>query len=1086
MKEKICPYPGLRPFAQEESIFFKGRDLHIRQVINQIEERKFIMITGASGDGKSSLVYAGVIPSAMAGFFHAEYNNWLFIDFKPERSPLDNLSNVVSDKLGIENKTVAQKLKYGFSSLINLYKSTDYYIDKEGEDWQLADSYEKKKRKNKAANLFILADQFEEFFTNKENYNNGKPSNQAYTTVNLLLETARIAREDNLPIYVVFTMRSDFISQCVAFKGLPEFIGFSQFFIPRLKRNELQQVIEEPALLSGGKISSRLVEVLINELGDGFDQLPVLQHNLNALWLLANNGNDELDLIHLVKLAGMDKKYLNVEDKLIFDNWFTKLEPYKKEFFKNISLANVLNSHANDLYLSAYNYFLENTEWTNKNISKKDALFIIKTTFQCLTKIDEGRAVRNRMSLREITQIINKPNISSELVCGVMNIFRLPTSTFIKPFIDENDIATKYLSADSVWDITHEALIRNWELLQEWEDEEYQNLSNFKDFTTQLDRWLINNKSTMFLLPAGTLGHFEEWYKKSNLNSFWIAKYDNSEISEEERLKKSETIAANTKEFLEKSRKHILQVEKIKKRRRLIVTISAIFVIVALSGLTLWAMNQKSIADQQTQIAIDKTEKAKEEKERADEQKKIAEKNSEAAELARLESDSARAVSDSMRDIAIEKTRLALYEKEQAKIEKEKAEKQTKIAEEQTEIANKEKEKAKVAEQESKRLSYLAIAQSVSFKAAQNYNDTQVNLLLSYFSYDLNKENKGDLDNPSIFQALLSALDKAKINRTVYQSANTISQLIVPNSKSIESVSRSGIFNIVDLSNNNIVSEKTVKSNAPVGNSFIFNNFVLLSYDDYSLKLWNKQSENIINILGHNDYVRSAVMIDSKNILITGGRDKKLIINSIKENSAEILKEFELSGRITQIIVGNNSNIAYISCSSGDVFAINLQNFEQKTVSSSSKNVTALCITQNNVNLIVGYSNGSIKLIETKNYNNTSDYQIDQSKIDAISVSNDSKLVAIASSSKRIKIYKLNDLESKPYVIDNLTQKISNLYFMNNTQLFALLSNNELVKWDISNELLSNKVYSLITRNLTQGEWKKHIGDEVEYRDIKK
>lgn len=1083
MKEKICPYPGLRPFAQEESIFFKGRDLHIRQVINQIEERKFIMITGASGDGKSSLVYAGVIPSAMAGFFHAEYNNWLFVDFKPERNPLNNLSSVVSDKLGIENNTVAGKLKYGFSSLISLYKSTDYYIDKESEDWKLADSYEKKKRKNKAANLFILADQFEEFFTNKENYNNGKPSNQAYTTVNLLLETARIAREQNLPVYVVFTMRSDFISQCVAFKGLPEFIGFSQFFIPRLKRNELQQVIEDPAFLSGGKISPRLVEVLINELGDGFDQLPVLQHNLNALWLLANNGDDELDLIHLVKLAGMDKKYLNSKDSKIFDDWFNNLYQYKKDFFKNISLANVLNSHANDLYLSAYKYFIENSEWTEKSISEEEAFFVIKTTFQSLTKIDEGRAVRNRMSLREITQIINKPNITPEIVCGVINVFRLPTSTFIKPFIDENDIATKYLSADSVWDITHEALIRNWELLQQWEEEEYQNLTNFKDFSTQLNRWLSNNKSAIFLLPAGTLGHFEKWYNNSNLNPYWIAKYDNSEITEEERLLKSETIAANSKEFITKSRKNIEQLEKSKKRQRFILAVSAIVIIAVLSGLTFWSFNQKSIADEQTQIAIEKTEKAKEEKERADEQKKIAEKNADAADVARLESDSARVESENMRKFADEKTKLALYEKEQARIEKEKAEKQTKIAKDQTEIANEEKEKSKVAEKESKRLSYLAIAQSVSFKAVQNYNDTQVNLLLSYFSYNLNKENEGDLENPSIFQALLSALDKSNINQTIYQSANNISQLTIPNGKNIESLTTNGFYSIVELSSKNKVAEKTIKSKVPIGNSFIFNNYILLSYDDYSLKLWNKQTEKTITIGEHTDYVRTAVMIESKNILITGGRDKKLIINSIKENSAEILKEFELSGRITQIVT--NSNIAYVSCNSGDVFAINLVSYKQNIVNSSSKNITALCLTQNNEKLIIGYSNGSIKLISTKDYNNTTDYQIDQSKIDAISVSNDSKLLAIAMSSKLIKIYKLDNLESKPYVIDNLNQKIFKLYFLNNTQLFALLTNSELQKWDISNELLSMQVHRLITRNLTESEWKKHIGDEVKYIEIK-
>jgi len=562
MKQKICPYPGLRPFTQEESIFFKGRDLHIRQVINQLEERKFVMVTGASGDGKSSLIYAGVIPNASAGFFHAEYNNWLFLDFRPERDPLKNLAIILAEKLELTENEVSEKLQYGFSAIVNLYKSTNFYIDKEGEKWKLADNFEKKQLKNKAANIFILADQFEEFFTNQENFNKGKASNSAYTTVNLLLETAKIAIAEKLPIYIVFTMRSDFISQCVAFKGLPEAIGFSQFFIPRLKRNELQQVIAEPALLSGGKISPRLVEILINELRDGFDQLPVLQHCLNSLWKLAENGNDEIDLLHLAMLAGLEPKYLNESDKKLFNEWFSNLEDYKKSFFKNHSLANVLNSHANDLYMSAYKHFNENIDWAEKNITEEDARFIIKTTFQCLTKIDEGRAVRNRMTLTEITRIINKKHITTDIVCGVMNIFRLPTSTFIRPFIDLEDIATQYLSKESVWDITHEALIRNWDLLQEWENEEYQVLANFRDFTTQLNRWQANQKSNTFLLASGNLSHFEEWYHKSNSNAYWIAKYDNSDLSYDERLRNSKEKAILSLRFLKESRNNILKIEK--------------------------------------------------------------------------------------------------------------------------------------------------------------------------------------------------------------------------------------------------------------------------------------------------------------------------------------------------------------------------------------------------------------------------------------------------------------------------------------------------------------------------------------------
>ncbi|MBQ1697216.1 MAG: hypothetical protein II075_04995, partial [Bacteroidales bacterium] len=277
MNTSICPYPGLRPFTEEESIFFKGRDLHIRQIVNMLERNKMAFITGASGDGKSSMVYAGVVPYIRAGFSKAEYNSWLVCDFKPQRNPLESLAKSASAQLQISYHDTLIKLRRGFSALVNVYKESGFYVQ-DGDD-----------AANRGKNLLIVADQFEEVFTMKENFHNGTPSNDTYTAVNLILETIRISVTEQLPVYVIFTMRSDYISQCTVFKDLPEFIAYSQFFVPQLKRTEILQVIEQPAVLAGGSVSTRLTEVLFNNLNSGFDQLPVLQHALNLLWKTANN-----------------------------------------------------------------------------------------------------------------------------------------------------------------------------------------------------------------------------------------------------------------------------------------------------------------------------------------------------------------------------------------------------------------------------------------------------------------------------------------------------------------------------------------------------------------------------------------------------------------------------------------------------------------------------------------------------------------------------------------------------------------------------------------------------------------------------
>ena len=544
---KICPYPGLRPFTEAESIFFKGRDKHIKQIKNQLEERKFLMLTGASGDGKSSVVYAGVIPEARAGFFKASFNNWVITHFRPERSPLTNLAKTLSEQLKIDIAEVEKELSFGFSAVINLYKSSEYYLDQTADEWLNADEEQKRKLKSKAANLFILVDQFEEFFTNTENYSNGKPSKQSQITVNLILETAKIALSQDLPIYIICTMRSDYIGHCAAFKGLPENIGFSQFFVPRLNRKEVYQIIEEPAELGGTKVAHRVIEVLINELSDGFDQLPVLQHALNNLWNVADKGEKEIDLIHLAQIAGISSQLLPGEDSSAFNTWLEELPEFKRKYFENPSISNILAAHANELY---------EEDHSSEIISQPDAEHVIKVAFQCLTKIDSDRAVRNRMTLSEITDIIDRPNLKADAVASVLHVFRKQGHTFISPFVlDDNDKST--LAEDTILEITHESLIRNWDLLKEWADEEHHNWHNFQDFNKQLQRWVNSEKSNGYLLPIGPLTFFEKWYNKNKPNKYWLARYDERDIANEDKLGEAEEILNNAREFIKKSARNL-------------------------------------------------------------------------------------------------------------------------------------------------------------------------------------------------------------------------------------------------------------------------------------------------------------------------------------------------------------------------------------------------------------------------------------------------------------------------------------------------------------------------------------------------
>ena len=554
--EQICPYTGLRSFTEEESLYFKGREEDIDQATEQLQRNKFLMLTGASGDGKSSLIYAGIIPNARAGFLKSKYTQWCVADFRPERTPFHNLCKSIARQLDIANPyTVQAELNHGFSAIIDLYRNSKRNLDTNSMAWQMADDAGKAALKREAANLIILVDQFEEFFTNPENYHKGVPSGDANLVLNLLLETARIALEEDLPIYIVFTMRSDYIGQCAAFRGLPEYIGFSQFFVPRLNRTQLQQVIEEPAILSGNRITRRLTERLIHDLTEGVDQLPILQHALNQIWHAADNGKEEMDLIHYAMVGGMSVNELPDEQVDRFNKWFEGLSPDIKACYHEPNLQNVLDTHTNKLFEQAAEYYLQKT---GKNISDEDAKAIIKNTFICLTKIDQSRAVRNRMTLKEITNILGRPEFGINDAGAVLNIFREPGNTFIRPFILD-DQESQTLRENDVLDITHESLIRNWEYLERWAKEEFDNYTISLDFEQQLNRWVDSGKTKGFLMPIGPLTYFENWFKTAKPNAHWIARYLPEEIEQDKKLSKAKQVLGNSQEFLARSAsKHVV------------------------------------------------------------------------------------------------------------------------------------------------------------------------------------------------------------------------------------------------------------------------------------------------------------------------------------------------------------------------------------------------------------------------------------------------------------------------------------------------------------------------------------------------
>ncbi|MBR4324429.1 MAG: hypothetical protein IKP73_02735 [Bacteroidales bacterium] len=1077
MTRAICPYPGLRPFTEEESIFFKGRDLHIRQIVRLLEENKMAFITGASGDGKSSMVYAGVVPYIRAGFFKADYNSWIVADFKPQRNPLASIAESLSKGMSIDYNECIGELSNGFSAIVKLYQKHGF---------RAPDA-------NSGKNLLIIADQFEEIFTNSDNFNDGEPSEESYTTINLLLETVRISVTEKLPVYVIFTMRSDFISQCTVFKSLPEFIAYSQFFVPQLKRSEICQVIEEPAQLAGGSVSDRLREVIVNNLNNGFDQLPVLQHALNLLWKTANDGKEQLDLIHLAKIAGISRDVLSREEQREFDRWFAMRPAYEKKYFEKPDLNNVLNAHAGILYESAYDYFVAHADWAEKNITPEDSKLIIAAAFKSLVKIDRNRPVRNRCTLNEIVGIINRPEISTAAVCGVLNIFRLPDNTLLRPFIETDNIETQYLSGDTVLDITHEALIRNWKKLEDWNAEEYADTKDFYDFNSQMQRWLENDRKIGFLLPAGNLGYFESWYSRVRPNPYWLAKQDASKLPLRQKLKNADVQTKNCKDFITESRVAVDLAQKAKKRKNRVIGALVIGSSIFLAGLAFWALSERNDAQGQRAVAEQKTEEARQQAENAEREKDRAD-----AAARNAEAESRRAVSEAQKARQAQENALRAYESAEAarnladrmkdtalqnlEIARQAvraADSARRVAEEQTRLAAK-------ASDSAARLYNIAVSNALALKAKNRYEDKTMNLRLAWSAWLINKQCAITENTPALYEAMVCAIQESGFDNSLKVNDNNLADLYIDPQNRLFTVSEWGEvagYKIAGDKPQEFMRIEPSESSAPVQKTyFLGNNYLLYSTFDKKNYLTTISTQSTMP-LKDNGYVNSAIMSDNNSQIIAAYDDGWIFVYDAQSPDKKVVNSIDLKKKILDISATKTPGVYYVLLHSGSLLKWNSNNdnvdeiFKRgpllvgsKLVDIRDKHLLAVC-----------YADGYIYYLDTDTDTKNYEFTDSHAKVEHAVYDPNTQILALSGSDKRITLLDTKDFSLQPYYIEenNLrSSRVKAIKFNDKGMLMALTDNNDILYWDTDIDQYAKTLETLNLQPLTPTEKNLVLGRE--------
>ena len=286
------PYKGLHSFAYEDRHNYYGREKESKTIAGQLPKRKLFTLLGASGSGKSSLIFAGVIPQI-------ESDEVKILSLRPQSHPFKSLATVFIPTL--------------YPDKLDQIEQSDKLTAKlASNDIKLNNLVQTFLQETKAKHLYLILDQFEELFTlSKEQKVRNHFLDQLLTLIN-----------SELKVTILLSMRADFLSHLSYYEPFNQaYNEHPNTILSLLSKEKLEKVIEQPALSQGVKFQDGLVERIIDEIENEAGQLPLLEFALDQLWtnkkgrVITHEVLDEMKSISHSISHYADKIYNETDDK---------------------------------------------------------------------------------------------------------------------------------------------------------------------------------------------------------------------------------------------------------------------------------------------------------------------------------------------------------------------------------------------------------------------------------------------------------------------------------------------------------------------------------------------------------------------------------------------------------------------------------------------------------------------------------------------------------------------------------------------------------------------------------------------------
>jgi len=1010
------PFPGLRAFSIEESHLFFGREGQSEVVLEYLAKNHFAAVTGASGSGKSSLIYCGLVPILFGGFVAGAGSDWRIIATRPGNQPVLNLAEAIADA-ETQDSELHDEIRVTTRNLV--------YALLRRNSFGLVDAIAQMKLK-RDENLLLIIDQFEELFRFKESRDN------TYTTVNeteaFIKLLVNAAHQRKLPIYIVLTMRSDFVGECSQFQGLTALINDSNFLVPQMTRDDFSRAILGPVAVAGAEMDPQLYQEILNSISEGSDQLPVLQHAMMRTWEFWRKYNEPGTPLRLRDYEAAGK------------------------------MGNALSMHANEAYEVLYD----------------EGKTICKSMFKTLTeKSSDNKGIRHPATVREIADVAQ---VSLDAVVLVINEYRSRGRSFVIPAEHVE------LTENTVIDISHESLMRVWDRLKGWVEEETNSVQMYLRLSEAASLYQLG-KTGLWRPPDLQLAL--NWKKTQKPSLAWAKKYDPAFE------KVMVFLDASEKKFLQEEQNKVKLQRRTLNRTRRFATIMGVFAI-AFMALMAYALNQKNEAQKQTQLAEAYATIMEQQKNVAVEEKDIKElerlramiekDSAEKAEMmAMLQLREVTQEANEMVDEAQQQSQVLRQTTDQAKRERELAERAARQALEDQNKAEEEK-----TLEMRKRM--LTTAQTMAIKSTQ-VDDRNVKGLLAYQAYKFNLQYNGIENQPDVYKGLYNvfvANRGVNYNAMKGHESSVKSLAFLPNRNIFFSSGADGDILRWDL------NQSSAKPQLVFHNNFSNRSLAISSTGRWLacgtgtsiIQIFNLNQPNTPPdmIEAHQGAVVDLEFIPGKDILISTGSDKVIMYwNLLNGDKRSIVTH---TTRIRAFALSRDGNYIYGGTEDGQLIRWTISNGEAKLIfDNKEQGINAITLNSSGSRLAIGDKSGNIIILDPVSSKKLAQVKGHTARIQDIAYSPDNTQLATSSYDGTIRIWNATKLSETPVVITEHESWALAIAFSPDGKWLATSSEKgDIFYWATQSRYFAEQICSYVSRNFTDQEWDIYVGMDIDYQ----